>query len=503
MHKELEPAVPVDAAALVVLEPGSNRVLWARRNPALAFLGGFHSFPGGKFDAADSDADVRNSFDREHDRLIACAVREAFEEVGLLMVRNGSRLTSGQRRSLHDDLISGRSSFAEILEHWGLWIDAADFSYAGSWITPEFSPRRFDTRFYVCTAPKNQTPYSAIDELVDVEYIDAQLALAHWRESRVLIAPPVHAALKALNEILESEPEDPNPRLAENYKRRSEKAAAGPHYFALNDRSVCIPLRTKTLPPATHTNCFIIGNKDFIVIDPASTEPIEQARLEALLERRMRLGANPKAIVVSHLHPDHFGGEQALKRYFKERFDLDVPILAHKETIDALNGKTEIDGEIGRDFVLKDEAGEEFVLENLHLPGHAKGLLCFYDRQRGFLFSTDNVVGIGSVVIAPPEGNMSDYLESLRKMEELPGLRSLCGSHGPAIGDARQKIRQYIEHRLEREQQVLSAFETGFNDSNSIAEFIYKDLSEALMPLARLSVEAHLERLEKDRRISR
>ena len=106
---------PKDAAAIILLR--GDKVLFAQRNPKLSFLGGWHAFSGGKLDQGDAEITVKNCQDIELERFIVCAVRELFEEIGVLIVRNGDKLTKGQRASLHDDLISGRSSFKEILDH--------------------------------------------------------------------------------------------------------------------------------------------------------------------------------------------------------------------------------------------------------------------------------------------------------------------------------------------------------------------------------------------------
>jgi 8-oxo-dGTP pyrophosphatase MutT (NUDIX family) len=143
-----KPATPKDAAAVILLNESGDRVLWARRNPQIAFLGGWHAFPGGKLEASDALVSIENCADKELGKFVACAAREAFEETGVLLARGGDKLTRGQRASLHDDLISGRMTFAEILEHWNLRLDAADFAYTGFWTTPQFSPVRFKTRFF-------------------------------------------------------------------------------------------------------------------------------------------------------------------------------------------------------------------------------------------------------------------------------------------------------------------------------------------------------------------
>src|SRR6185436_13453279 len=100
-------------------------------------------------------------------------------------------------------------------------------------------------------------------------------------------------------------------------------------------------------------------------------------------------------------------------------------------------------------------------LRALHTPGHARGHLCFHDADRGALLTGDNIVGVGSVLIDPPEGNMRDYLHSLERMRALPNLSVLFGGHGPAVAAPYRKIDEYISHRLERERNILEAVQNG------------------------------------------
>src|SRR6185295_14259298 len=127
------PSVPKDAAAVIVLRQNTNlnnpEVFWVRRNRQLAFLGGFHAFPGGQLDLADSEVVVENSSDAEASALISCAARELFEELGILAARGAGTLTIGQRASLLDDLTSGRMTWAVLLKHYGLQLDASDFTF--------------------------------------------------------------------------------------------------------------------------------------------------------------------------------------------------------------------------------------------------------------------------------------------------------------------------------------------------------------------------------------
>jgi len=518
-----KPAIPKDAAAVILIKNG--KVLWAQRNPNIKFLGGWHAFPGGKLEAADCDIEVLNCADAEDlKKFIVCAVRELFEETGVLLVRNGEKLTKGQRASLHDDLISGRSGFAEILADWNLRIDAKDFLYAGCWTTPQFSPIRFKTRFFAAECPSKQEPYAAISELRDIEFIAPENALERWANSEVLISPPV---LISLQELADSRfrIEDSGFRIQDsgfriedskkafsilnlessilNLLRKSQKVDGDIDYIELNPHVVCFPLKTETLPPATHTNCFIVGREKFIVIDAASKDENEQRKLFELIDSFIEKGFVCLEIIVSHLHPDHFGGETALQTHLFSKFNLKVPISAHKITAESLRGEIEFQKFIADEEIinLSDETGVNFELKAFHAPGHARGHLCFYDEAKGFLLASDNIVGAGTVVIAPPEGNMTDYLKTLKRMKNLPNLRFLCGSHGSAVFNAKGKIEEYIAHRLEREKQILEVFQTGAKTPAEIVERVYIGLKPELVKPAEKSVEAHLEKLKNDGQI--
>ena len=492
----------IDAAALVVLDSERYRVLLAQRNPKLKFLGGFHAFPGGKQDPGDLEIQVSNHKDSESEALLVCAVRETFEETGLLLVRGGDKLTKGQRASLHDDLISSRSTFKEILDDWGLWIDSEDFHDAGIWITPKFSQLRFRTRFFFTVCPSKQTPYEAIDELCDCEFVAPEEALRRWRDEGVLMSPPVYIAFESsLNHGDGANLIDAR-TAASNLKSESEKLNGLINDVKINPHIRIIPLRTKTLPPATHTNCFIVGNQRFVVIDAASPYSEEQERINEKVGALIDQGAECIGIITSHLHPDHFGGEQKLKSFVLEKYGREIPLITHPLTANALSEKVvfELFIEDGFIFNLLDDNREEFDLEVLHTPGHARGHLCFYDKSKGFLISCDNVLSSGTVVIAPPEGGMSEYLETLNRLGELEGLRSLCGSHGTAVFDAKSKIEQYISHRLYRESQIVSYLEKGKTE-DEILSGIYGGLSEDLIPLARKTIEAHIIKIKKDRSV--
>jgi glyoxylase-like metal-dependent hydrolase (beta-lactamase superfamily II) len=118
------------------------------------------------------------------------------------------------------------------------------------------------------------------------------------------------------------------------------------------------------------------------------------------------------------------------------------------------------------------------------------------------LFAGDLVAGFGTVVIAPPDGNMRDYLASLDRLRALD-LGRIYPGHGPVVEDGRAKLDEYIAHRREREQQVVDALETGMEQIPAMVKRIYAEVPEVLHPMAERSVLAHLEMLETEGRVIR
>jgi glyoxylase-like metal-dependent hydrolase (beta-lactamase superfamily II) len=175
-------------------------------------------------------------------------------------------------------------------------------------------------------------------------------------------------------------------------------------------------------------------------------------------------------------------------------------------TAEAISGEVRVDRliEDGEVIELSEaKTGLTWRLRAMWTPGHARGHLSFYEERTGTLLTGDCVVGFGTVVIAPPEGNMNDYLASLRRFLELPRLTALMPGHGTVIADARGKINDYIAHRHEREAQIISAMQTGARTAQQIVKSVYTDVPEAMHQLAEMSVLAHLEKLEGEGRVER
>jgi glyoxylase-like metal-dependent hydrolase (beta-lactamase superfamily II) len=172
-------------------------------------------------------------------------------------------------------------------------------------------------------------------------------------------------------------------------------------------------------------------------------------------------------------------------------------------TAESLKGHVDVDRFIEDDEVMVLDGEPEIRLRALYTPGHARGHLCFYDERTGALLSGDNIVGFGSVLIDPPDGNMRDYLASLARMRALPSLSVLFGGHGPPIANPYEKIDEYISHRQQREELILDAVRKGASTTKEIVARAYVDVSPKAHAMAERAVVAHLEKLEADGLVAR
>ncbi len=489
-----------DAAAVILLrhqtDPCEPEVFLVKRSTKLAFLGGYHAFPGGQFDESDAEAPVKNCEDAGTRTAITCAARELFEETQVLVARGGDALTQGQRASLRDDLQSGRMTWPALLTHYNLNLDANDFTFVGRWVTPPFSARRFDTWFFLVNAPPKQQPRIEADaELESGEWIAASVALGKWRRSEILAVPPAVHALKSLSEGL-------NESLVERFLSVPNAHGEPVRRIEFRPNYICFPVRTPTKPPATHTNCYLVYTSDeLLIIDPGSPYEDEQQALVEAVDDLIAEGRTVREIVLTHVHPDHIGGVNALRNYLEGRYGQQTKVAAHRMTAEGL-GDIRVDRFVEDGEVVDLTGTPNIKLRAMHTPGHARGHLCFYEGRTGTLISGDNIVGLGSVLIDPPEGNMRDYLDSLERMRTLPSLSVIFGGHGPAIGNPYAKLDEYISHRLERERNIIEAVSEGATTPKEIVARVYTDVSPKAHAMAERAVMAHLEKLEADGLVS-
>ncbi len=230
------------------------------------------------------------------------------------------------------------------------------------------------------------------------------------------------------------------------------------------------------------TNTYIVGAGPTAVIDPAVDD---EEYVEEVIER----AGEVSQILVTHRHSDHVGGAAAIAsrtgapvRAFgpDKAGDADVVSVADAEVIAV--------------------GGAELVA--LHTPGHAPDHLCWWMEGAATLFAGDNVLGEGTAVIAPPEGDMAEYLGSLRRLLDLHIDRIYPG-HFRWLDGGRKVIQGYLDHRADRERKVLDALAVGPSTVEDVVTRAYSDTPEHLHPVAAYSVLAHLEMLEDQGKVQR
>jgi glyoxylase-like metal-dependent hydrolase (beta-lactamase superfamily II)/8-oxo-dGTP pyrophosphatase MutT (NUDIX family) len=406
--------------------------------------------------------------------MISCAAREMFEETGVLLARGAETLTIGQRNSLLDDLESGRMSWPGLLKHYGLHLDAEDFTFVGRWVTPPFAPRRFDTWFFLTHCPRKQEPHVPGDaELSSGEWISAREAHARWERNEILAAPPVLHSLKTLSGGLTDDLVERFLSVREAHRQVTQRMEFRQHY-------ICFPVRTPTKPPATHTNAYLIyTSREILIIDPGSPYEEEQQALAECVNDLINDGRIVREIALTHVHPDHIAGVNALNAHLQSKHGSPAPVAAHRLTAESLKHQFAVDRYIEDGEIIALDGEPSIRLQALFTPGHARGHLCFY-------------------LIDPADGNMSEYLNSLRRMRSLGNVSVLLPGHGPAVAHPYDKIDQYIAHRLEREANILQAVREGASTAAEIVARVYTDVNPKALSMAERAVLAHLEKLEAD-----
>jgi glyoxylase-like metal-dependent hydrolase (beta-lactamase superfamily II)/8-oxo-dGTP pyrophosphatase MutT (NUDIX family) len=485
------PATPKDAAAIILLKDKSDpKMFWVKRNPRLMFMGGFHAFPGGQLDKEDATIKVANCDGEDAAAMRVCAAREFFEETGVLIARGVERISANQTAELRRALANKQKSFRQVLEEHDLELDGALLETAGRWVTPPFAPRRFDTWFFISWLEDDKEPLVEPGELESGEWIRPADALAEWQRGEIIMAPPTLYIIRTLAAYA-----DRTDQLAEALTAIPEAKRGMVKRIEFRPGIFLFPVKTPTLAPATHTNCYVVGGKEVIIIDPASPYEEEQRELDERIDELKAEGRTIREIYLTHHHPDHVGGVNHL------RDRLGVSVAAHRLTAERVGSSVKIDRFVEDNEMIELEGDPGWRLRVMHTPGHARGHLCFYEEITGAVITGDLIVGLGTVVIDPPEGNMQQYFDSLRRVLALPKLSSLFGAHGPAIGSAKEKIEEYIEHRTMRETRVFDAVRAGAETPAEIVETVYTDVSPSLYWLAERSTIAHLEKLVAEGRV--
>jgi len=447
----LPPVTPRPAASLLLVrEP--NLVYMTARPASLRVGAGFYVFPGGAVEPQDHEYAAQRpgelqaaGLPADQRAFAAAAIRETFEEVGLLLAYDGAGRPLWRPegaaphvetlRAVRAQLHAGETTLLAAAGACGWRLAGERLGYVVRWVTPPAAPLRFDTRFFVADATGSAEPAPFAPEVSVGCWLPVEEALAREAAGELPLMRPTKALLEKLaslggaraavrafqdaswprEEVLE--PNTPETLLA-----------------VLSGQGVAVAPVPSPASPAGEANVYLISHGgEAVLVDAGPAGDESAARVCDLWRRRGRPAV--KALLLTHAHPGHAGGAPALRQRFG------CPVRAHVSALEALRERYGLD-------VDQPLFGGETIsvgalhLDVIHAPGHSPDHLCFFLRERAVLFTGDNAGG-GSSRAGPPGGHMEQYLQTLSRLKEVPA-RILAPGHGPLLDEPAARIEALI-----------------------------------------------------------
>lgn len=553
LHPQRPPVTPRAAATVLLVRnaaAGGIEILMTRRSLTASFSPGAYVFPGGTVDAADGSARATGLADRRPGqselqiRFAITAIREAWEELGVLLARPAGR--AGEPigplppAALTVPRDADGEGFLAAIDQAGLHLAVDTLWFHCHWITDRDLPRRFDTHFLVAEMPPGQDATPDNREQFEPIWISPADALSRHQAGQFEMIFPTIRTLRRMTGyrdvaalITACRGEAPlwvsSPRAGlvggrvERYME--DESPFGELELTSPDGQIVHALDWKhrePVPLLRHvirltapnpgvmtgpgTNTYVIGTAahGYIVIDPGPELDEHIDRIHALV------GSGLRQILCTHSHPDHSPGAARLQGL------TGAPIagLASRPTANA-HSQFQPDAEIedGERFSLRadhpvgaaaalDPSLTAITLRAVLTPGHAANHVCFFLEEDRLLLSGDHVLNGSTTIINPPDGNMVDYLESLQRLAALEAS-FILPAHGHVLGFPARAIAQLVDHRLKREARVLAAIEARPGAGlAALVELAYADTPVAAHGIAQRSLLAHAEKLLSDGRVS-
>jgi glyoxylase-like metal-dependent hydrolase (beta-lactamase superfamily II)/8-oxo-dGTP pyrophosphatase MutT (NUDIX family) len=497
---------------------------------------GFYVFPGGAVDEREASArkHIIGPEETEIDQIMSlgqggadymlAAIRECFEEAGILLAADENGKLVGESHKVHTNrnaVFEGKLTLDDLCQQHKLTIPLDRLAYLSRWTTPPGLPRRFDARFFVATAPDDQPASHDGIETIDHVWIDPAEALEDHRCGRRLLGLPTLRTLRILSDFdntdtlmryAHANPPDPYPEKAWPAIRKGRPVTLEPGAPAYDEATKLDPegegsVSAEITPglavqvaagvirltagnsgmmTGPGTNTYIVGHERFTVIDPG---PDNQAHIDRILELT---GSRIERVLVTHTHLDHSPGAHSLK------LATNCLVWGQAAPNDATQDTSfSPDAQPVHGDLIDTDAGQ---LKVIHTPGHASNHLCFLLEDQELLFAGDHIMQGSTVVINPPDGDMKAYIESLYDLLDEP-IRFIAPGHGFLMGQPEAVIDYLITHRLAREYKVTRALERHAPASlKDLTAEIYNDVPTALHGVAARSALAHLLKLKADGR---
>lgn len=526
------------AATLVLTRdtPAGLEVLLLQRSWDAVFMPGYYVFPGGAVDTGDaggrahiigvSDAEISQvmSLDEGGADYMLAAVRECFEEAGILLARDAGGQPITAEHPVHRErqaLAEGRITLAELCRRHRLTLPLDQLAYLSHWVTPPGPPRRYDTRFFVARAPATQCARHDGTETIDHVWIRPAQALEDQRRGHRLIGLPTLRTLRLLSDFdstaallrhAHAHPPDPRPSQPWPAHRQGRPVLLEPgapaydeavHLDPEGEGSTCAEILpgepvhigagvirltapNPSIMTGPGTNTYLLGHECFTVVDPGPDDPEHMERILELTGGRIR------QVLVTHTHIDHSPGARTLKaRTGCRLLGWPAPEGPAQDTL------FQPDETPAHNDLIRTEAGD---LRVLHTPGHASNHLCYLLITQGLLFAGDLIMQGSTVVINPPDGDMQAYLDSLYSLLAEP-VKLIAPAHGFLMAQPEAVIDFLITHRLSREHKIARVLETLSPVSlKELTARAYDDVPAPLLGVAARSALAHLLKLQAEGR---
>jgi recombination protein RecT len=546
LHPHREPVATRPAATVLLLrdavDAGGIEVLMTRRSDKASFAPGAYVFPGGGIDALDATpathaaADRRPTQDEQHLTQAIAAIRESFEELGVLLARHADGPRKGSMADAQDiAAIDRHQPFVAQCTARGLRLAADSVFMLAHWITDRDLPRRFDVPFLVARMPEGQEPVADEAEQFEPVWVRPADALArHEAGQFFMIFPTVrtlqrlaaYATTQAVFDALADELPlwTSCPRAGTLAGKEARYMESDQPYGELAlvcpDGQIVHPLDWQTERPVPllrnvqrltapnpgvmtgpGTNSYLVGDPatGYIAIDPGPADP------EHLDKLWRAAGGDIRMIVCTHSHADHAPGAAPLQALCVQAGRAQPPILGLPSAPTARAASTFTPDRSLQNHELLTLSGLApdgkitHTLQVIHTPGHAANHLCLLLVEDALLFSGDHILNGSTTVVDPPDGNMADYLDSLDRLDAVcaeHGVEFILPAHGYVLGDARGAIAKLKAHRLAREAKVLAAMQALPQGSmDDWVRHAYDDVPPRMWPVAQRSLLAHVERI--------
>ncbi|WP_418127621.1 MBL fold metallo-hydrolase [Variovorax sp. KK3] len=541
LHPAREPAPLLPAATVLLLRdsPEGLEVLMTRRSAKASFAPGAYVFPGGRIEASDAAAQaVATRRPAQGDRQLTesvAAVRECFEELGVLLARHtDGRPVGADILATMDRSTTSAIALADQCTARGLLLATDGVYTLAHWITDRDLPKRFDVPFLVARMPEGQEPSADESEQFEPCWVRPADALErHKAGSFFMIFPTVRtlerlapfATVDAVLDACSQRPGGEGPLWTSCPRAgllRGKEARYMEHEFPFGELAMVCPdgqivhelgwqseapvallknLRRLTAPnpgamTGPGTNSYIVGDaaSGYIVIDPGPNDPAHIERLHQATSGDIR------QIVCTHSHADHSPGAAPLQALCASK----PPIFGLASLPTARPASYFVPERAlqdGERLQLKDDQGNTHTLRAIHTPGHAANHLCLVLEEDGLLFSGDHVLNGSTTVIDPPDGNMNAYLDSLDRLDAACAdgdVRFILPAHGHVLGEARAAIAHLKAHRLKREAKIAAAMQKlPQGTPEDWLPIAYDDVPERMWPVAARSLAAHVERIRQ------